>query len=203
MIGTLNDPATAERVARLATVTGAVAIAADATILAFFAVGEPWGTINDAAYAALGILAGTVAWRLRAYGGTTATGAAIAGGAIAAVGSSLVISHTTGWLLAGFVGALGYGLIGPSVVTASAAMLKDGLVPPGLGRLGRAAGLFMAVGLTAAIPVAMRMDDPATTPVWAWLTMAGFVGPAILYPAWAFWLARVLGRRSEIAPAGA
>jgi hypothetical protein len=196
MLPELSDPDKSQGIARLATAAGVVAIGADAAIVAFFTVGEPWGTINDAGFAALGVLAGGLAWRLRAAGGTPATAAAVAGGAVAAIGSSLVISGATGWLLAGFVGAVGYGLIGPSVVTASAALTREGLAPRGLGRLGRAAGLLMAVGLTAAIPAAMRMDDPATTPGWAWLTMAGFAGPAIVYPIWALWLARVLGRRT-------
>jgi hypothetical protein len=203
MLPEITDPQNRQAIARLATATGVVAVAADAAIVAFFAVGEPWGTINDAGFAALGVLAGGLAWRLRSAGGAPATGAAMAGGAVAAIGSGLVISGATGWLLAGFVGAVGYGLIGPSVVTTSSALAREGVVPRGLGRVGRAAGLLMAVGLTAAVPAAMRMDDPATAPAWAWLTLGGFIGPAILYPAWALWLGRVLGRRAEAAPVAA
>jgi hypothetical protein len=199
----LADPATSAGIARLATATGVVALATDALLVTFFTVGEPFGTINDAGSAALGVLAGTVAWRLRAYGGAAATGAAIVGGAVVVTGSGLVISRTTGWELAGFVSSAGYGLIGPSVATISSGLAADGSVPRRLGQLGRVTGLLMTLGLVAAVPAALRFDDPATTPGWAWLTMVGWVGPAILYPVWALWLGRALGRRSQAVAAAA
>jgi hypothetical protein len=199
MLPEITDPERSQSVARLAVATGAVAVAADACIVLFFTTGEPWGTINDAGYAALGAMAGVLAWKVRDYGGTAATTAAVAGGAVAALGSSLVITGATGWLLAGFVAALGFGLIGPSVVIASSRLAADGIVPRGIGRLGRAAGLLMAVGLTAAVPAAMRVDDAAAAPAWTWLTLAGWMGPAILYPAWTLWLGRALARRREAA----
>jgi hypothetical protein len=48
--------------------------------------------------------------------------------------------------------------------------------------------------VTAAIPGAQRIDDPATAPLWAWLTMIGWLGGAVLIPAWAFGLGRAAQR---------
>jgi hypothetical protein len=182
---------------QLATAVGAVAIVADATYFAFVAVGEPFGSINDVGYAATGILAGALAWRLRSRAGTVPTAAALAGAAVVAAGSGLVLTGTTGWLLAGFVSAVGFGLIGPSVVAANSSLSADGLVPPRLVMLGRVAGSVMTLGLTAVVPVAMRVDDAATAPGWTWLTMVGWFGAVMIYPAWAIWLGRVAGRRAD------
>ena len=182
---------------QLATAVGAVAIAADATYAAFVAFGEPFGSINDVGYAATGILAGALAWRLRSRAGTVPTAAALAGAAVAVAGSGLVLTGTTGWLLAGFVSAVGFGLIGPSVVAANASLSADGLVPPRLALLGRVAGSVMTLGLTAVVPVAMRVDDAVTAPGWTWFTMVGWFGAVIVYPAWAIWLGRVAGRQVD------
>jgi len=182
---------------QLATAVGAVAIAADAVYVAFAAFGEPFGSVNDAGYAATGILAGSLAWRLRSRAGTAPTAAALGGAAVAAAGSGLVLTGTTGWLLAGFVSAVGFGLIGPSVVAASSSLSRDGVVPPRLATLGLVAGSVMTLGLTAVVPVAMRVDDAATAPAWTWFTMVGWFGTAIAYPAWAIWLGRVAGRRAD------
>src|SRR5262245_30954638 len=91
---------------RLATAAGAVAIGADATYIVFAVAGQPWGTINDFGYAATGILAAGLAWRLRARAGRIPTVAAVLGGSVTAIGCGLVITGASGWLLSGFVAAL-------------------------------------------------------------------------------------------------
>ena len=179
---------------RLSMTVGAAAILADATYLVFAAVGEPFGSVNDVCYAATGLLAGALAWRLRSHSGGGAAVAAVGGAALAAVGSGLVLTDTTGWLLAGLVSTVGFGLIGPSVVTASSSLSARGLIPPACAALGRMAGGLMTLGLTAAVPAAMRVDDASAAPWWTWLTMVGWVGSAFLYPAWAIWLGRASAR---------
>ena len=145
-----------------------------------------------------GILAGALAWRLRSRAPTVSTAAALGGAAVAAAGSGLVLDGDH-WLAAGQAScqASGFGLIGPSVVAANSSLSADGLVPPRLAVLGRAAGYVMTFGLTAAIPVAMRVDDAATAPGWTWFTMIGWFGAMIIYPAWAIWLGRVARRRAD------
>ena len=178
----------------VATATAGAAVLSIASFGAFAVAGQPWGSINDACFAVTGLLAGVLVWRLRTTTGATLAAAAVVGGVVVAVGSGLVISGTTGWLLAGFVSTLGFGIIGPGITTASGRLAAGGAVSQGIGRLGRWAGWFATLGLTAAIPVALRIDDPATAPWWSWLTMIGWLGGAILIPLWAFRLGRVATR---------
>jgi hypothetical protein len=176
----------------LAITVGAVALASDALFAVFVVVGEPFGSMNDIGIAATGVLAGALACRLSPRLASPTIVAALLGAVIAAFGSWLVVSQTTGWLLAGFASAVGFGLIGPSVIIASRALAARGVASPGLSRLGVIAGAFMTFGLTAAAPALMRVDDAATAPAWTWLTLGSGIGSFVLYPIWAIWLGRSL-----------
>jgi len=179
---------------RLAIAAGVTGLAADAAFFVFAAGVEPFGPINDIGIAVSGALAGAVAWRLREHAGGPATALAIGGAATVVAGSSLVVSGTTGWLLAGFVGAAGYGLLGPSVALASRGLGREGRVPRRLSRFGEVVGWAMTLGLAAFAPVVMRVDDAATAPGWTWLTFTGEAAALVLYPIWAIWLGRLAGR---------
>jgi hypothetical protein len=179
---------------RLAIAAGIVAIAADASFGVFSAVGEPFGHINDFGNAAFGILAGWIAWSLRERAGQPWAGVALAGAAVSVVGSWLVLSGTTGWLLAGFVSGVGFALIGPSVVAVSRSMAVDDRWPRRLTGLGIATGILMVIGIASLGPVALRYDNPDAVPGWAWIGFVGWLGAFLLYPVWAIWLGRVASR---------
>ena len=182
--------------AAFAMAAGVVAIAADVAFSVFSAVGEPWGSINDVGNGAFAVLAGWVAWSFRGRTGIPAAATALAGAAIAVGGSWLVLSGSSGWLLAGFVSSVGFGLIGPSMYLAARSLAAEGVISRGLGRLGLAAGAITIVGLTGIVPAVMRLDNDATAPGWVWVAFVGWVGTFVVYPVWSI----VIGRRALQVP---
>lgn len=175
---------------RLAAAAGLVAIGSDAAYGLFVLARGPFGTVNDLGNASFAVLAGSLAWRFRARTGTPLAALAAAGAATAVLGSSLVISGRTGWMLGAFVSATGLGLVAPSVVATARDLAREPGMSAALTRLGQATGALMLVGVTGVVPAAMRLDDPATAPAWSWLAFAGWIGAMVLYPAWALALAR-------------
>lgn len=186
-------------IAILALVVGCTGIVALVSLVAFFAVGGPFGLINDVGNAALGVLAGTLAatWlrattepaaRLR-----TTTALALVGGAAAVVGSVLVIYDITGYFLAGLVSASGFALIGTWVIAANLA----GGAPLSItltrrhSILGLFAGSVMLVGLVNVPGVVMGIDDQGTAPLWLLAAGPCWGGTYLLLPIWCFGL---LGR---------
>ena len=189
-------------IAILALVVGCTGIVALVSLVAFFAVGGPFGLINDVGNAALGVLAGTLAatWlrattepaaRLR-----TTTALALVGGAAAVVGSVLVIYDITGYFLAGLVSASGFALIGTWVIAANLA----GGAPLSItltrrhSILGLFAGSVMLVGLVNVPGVVMGIDDQGTAPLWLLAAGPCWGGTYLLLPIWCFGL---LGRRRD------
>ena len=196
---------------RLALAAGGVAIGSAACLGAFFAVGQPFGTINDLGNATTAILTGSLAWRLRADANNptanTALGLAVGGAAISVAGSSLVLSGTTGFFLAGLVSNLGSAGIGAWLIATNR---KQGVGaaarwPRALRRLGAVAGALMAVGVVAVPGIALRLDDMATAPAWVWIGFLSWLGTYVAFPAWAIWMGSVATRtadRERLAPAG-
>lgn len=186
--------------ARLAGGVGLVGPLSAASLGAFFAVGGPFGAINDVGNAVLGVLAGSLAVACHRAGvpggpsGAVGTAAAVTGAALTVAGSSLVMSGTTGYYLAGLVSATGFGLIGAWLTHAS---LRTG--PPALPRelrtLGAAAGSVMAVGLLSVPGVVEGVDDMETAPAWLVASGIGWLGTYALMPAWALRLRRTLRGR--------
>ena len=83
-----------------------------------FAVGGPFGTINDWTIGIFGILTGLLVVQVErrpgTVGSTAGSGAgviAVAGAVIVLIGAALVISDSTGFLLAGLVESLGFAVI--------------------------------------------------------------------------------------------
>ena len=104
---------------RLALAIGVAAAGSAVCLATYFAVQGPFGTINDIGNAATGVLSAGLAWRLRdqlARPGNLTVGAAIVGAALTVVGSTLVVSQTTGFFLAGLVSSLGFAGIGTWLV---------------------------------------------------------------------------------------
>lgn len=171
-------------------VAAATSTIASGVAFAVFAVaGEPWGSINDIGVAISGFtIAGLTSTATSGSAGPLRV-LSWAGALVTAAGSALVVNRTTGWLLAGFVGSVGFGMMGPGVMAASRELANKGVISPRLGFTGQVTGGLMTLGLSAAVPVALRMDDPAKAPWWSWLTMIGSVA-LLLVPIWAIGVAR-------------
>jgi hypothetical protein len=189
---------------RLARAIGVVAAGSVCCLAAYSAVGGPFGTINDAGNAVTGMLSAALAWRLRSElpgkAGSLAVGSGVAGGAVAAIGSGLVMSGATSWFLAGLVSSVGFAGIGAFV----AALNRQGTGgvtewPPRLRSVGVLAGSVMLVGIASLPGIRFRLDDAATAPWWAWIGSCGWLGTYILYPAWAWWMGSLESRRARSA----
>ncbi len=192
------------RVDRLAIGLGAVGLASVASLALFFVKGEPFGTINDLGNGAVGVASALLALELRRQGRgarfrttAVATSAATLGAGITVVGSALVISKMTGFLLAGQVSNVGFALIGLWLMALNRSMKGDPRLPKRLSTLGVAAGATMGVGLASAPGIAMGIDNVDTAPGWIWFGMLGWIGTFFLYPAWSIWLGRVLARHQH------
>lgn len=177
----------------LAVILGVVGFVSVASLAIFFAVGGPFGSINDWTVGLLAALAGLLALGLSRTGDGSRAGRGwlalgLAGAAVAAIGAGLVISRTTGFVLAGFVESLGFGLVGVWLISRSLAAGGSGEWPRRLARLGVVVGTVMAVGLGALPAVVLRLDDMDTLPGWAWIAFVGWLGIFFLYPAWSLWL---------------
>jgi hypothetical protein len=192
---------------RLALLTGAVAAGSIVCLGTFFAVGGPFGTINDVGNAATGVLSGLLAWRLRHHVagtlGAAAVIAAVVGAGITVVGSGLVISGTTGFMFAGLVSSVGFAGIGAWLVVLNSSRDRVAAWPGRLRAVGAMAGALMAFGIVTLPGIPMRLDDIDTAPGWVWLGMVGWLGTYVVYPAWAIAMGMLETRRASTRlPAG-
>jgi len=192
---------------RLALAIGVAAAGSAVCLATYFAVQGPFGTINDIGNAATGVLSAGLAWRLRgqlARAGRLTVGAAIGGAALTVVGSTLVVSQTTGFFLAGLVSSLGFAGIGTWLVALNRSDAAVAAWPRRPRLLGVAAGSLMALGFVSAPGIVLGLDDMATAPGWVWVGSMGWLGTFVVYPAWAIWLAAFETRAGErsIAVAG-
>jgi hypothetical protein len=185
---------------RLALGIGVAAAGSAACLVTYFAVGGPFGTINDIGNAAAGVFSAALAWQLRreisGRAADLAVAAAIVGAGLTVAGSTLVVSGTTGFFFAGLVSSVGFAGIGAwlVVLNRSHALAAS---PPRLRSLGVAAGALMALGVAAAPGIVLGLDDMRTAPAWTWIGLMGWLGIFVVYPAWAFWLASVELRRDR------
>ena len=180
---------------RLALAIGVVAAGSAVCLATYFVVQGPLGTINDVGNAATGIMSAALAWRLRELvsgrAGKVAVGAALVGAAITVAGSTLVVSETTGFFLAGLVSSVGFAAIGTWLVVLNRSEAVAEAWPPRLRAIGTAAGALMALGFVSAPGIVLGLDDMASAPAWTWVGSLGWLGTFVVYPAWAIWLANV------------
>ena len=176
---------------RLASSVGLVAVASPLCLATFFAVGGPFGTLNDVGNAAVGVLSAALAWRLREALDDGVRGPALAaagaGAALTVIGSTLVVSRTTGFLFASLVSSVGFAAMGAWLIALNSGA-RTRSWSTGLRRLGLAAGALMALGVVALPGIAQRLDDMAAAPAWLWIAFLGWLGIFVVYPAWAIWL---------------
>ena len=181
---------------RLALAIGVAAAGSAACLATYFAVGGPFGTINDIGNAASRRVErrrspGSSGGRSQVAPADLAVGAAIVGAGLTVAGSTLVVSGTTGFFFAGLVSSVGFAGIGAWLVVLNRSDAHGGVHPRRLRSLGVAAGALMALGIAAAPGIALGLDDMATAPAWTWIGLLGWLGIFVVYPAWAFWLASV------------
>jgi hypothetical protein len=184
----------------VALVGGSVAVISAASLAAFFVVGGPFGAINDWTIGVYGLLAGVLAVSARQVAGAAGQGPgrvaialAVAGAATVVLGSYLVISDTTGFLLAGLIESVGFALIGVWLIVLNRSLVGAPQWPRRLPALGIAAGVVMTVGFIVVPGIAAGMDDASAAPAWVWIGFVGWIGIFFLYPAWSIWFG--LGRR--------
>jgi hypothetical protein len=168
----------------IAAVLAAVAVASCLSLILFFVVGGPFGTINDLGNGTLAVLCGVLAFALYAPGRTAATAAAVAGAATSVLGSFLVISDTTGYFLAGLISAFGFGLVGLWLVHLS----RTEELPTS--RFAFGAGGVMALGIVNIPGILRGMDDQDTAPTWLLAAGVCWAGTYVLLPIWAAKFAR-------------
>jgi len=170
-----------------------VSVASIASLIVFFAAGGPFGLINDAGNAIIGALGAALAILLVGQaGGWPGIIAAVIGAAVAACGSWLVMSGATGFVLAGFVSTIGFGLLGIWLALVAWSPTADDWSNV-LRGVARVAAVAMVVGGVAAVPAAlMRIDSYDALPGWLWLFSLGWIGTYLLLPIWAFGLGRRL-----------
>jgi hypothetical protein len=184
-----------DRITRLiAVLGGGVGLISVASLVAFFAVGGPFGAINDWTIGIFGFLTGLVAVGQRRRDGTAhapaglvPTVCAISGAVIVVLGAGLVISDTTGFLLAGLVESLGFALIGVWLIALNRSSAGAPRWPRRLAGLGAVTGAVMAIGFIVAPGVAVGLDDAKAAPIWVWLGFFGWIGTFFLYPVWSIW----------------
>lgn len=166
-------------------------IATFGALLLFFIAGGPFGLINDIGNGLIGFGSAALALRLHPQlRSWLAVIAAIAGGILAAWGSWMVIGGMAGFVLAGFVSSIGFGLIGVwlAVIVWSPTSARWS----GRSRaLAKVAAVLMIAGGALAVPGAvMGIDDYEAMPAWLWLFGLGWAGTYALFPAWALSLGR-------------
>lgn len=193
----------------IAIAVGAVAAGSAVCLATYFAIGGPFGTINDIGNAATGVLSGLLVWRLRrqlsSRSEDAVVAAALIGAALTVVGAALVVSGTTGFLLAGLVSSVGFAGIGAWLLAINRSADEADAWPQRLRTVGVVAGALMAMGFVTAPGIPLRLDDMATAPAWVWIGFVSWLGTYVAYPAWAIWYGFVLGPGAEharTAPAG-
>jgi hypothetical protein len=185
----------------LAIVLAVVALATVVSLVTFFTVGGPFGFLNDAGNALIGLLSAALAILLISQaGGWTAAAAAVIGAALTMWGSWLVMSGTTGFVLAGFVSTAGFGFIGLWLALVAWEPTAEALFGPLL-TVARIAAVAMIIGALAAIPAGlMRIDSYESMPGWVWLFSIGWLGVYVLFPVVTFGLGRnLIGDRPAVA----
>jgi hypothetical protein len=174
----------------IATVLGVDLLISVIALVLFFTIGAPFGAINDWTIALSGVLGVvlTLMLRTRSTVGVVLTAFGVVGWALVLVGSLLVISRTTGFLLGGLVESFGFALVGVWLIAINRS--PDLPLAQRLRVLGVVAGVVMLVGIVVLPAILSRADDMATAPAYVWLGFVGWIGIFILLPIWAMWFGR-------------
>jgi len=192
-------------VAAVALTLGIVLLFSLVSLALFFAVGGPYGALNDWLIGVSGVLAAALVFTIRSSDLDHASvsrvvlpAVALAGAVLVVVGAGLVISDTTGFLLAGLVESFGFALFGCWLIALSKSMATIGQWPRSLPTLGYATGILLLVGLIVAPGIVMRLDDMDAAHWWVWIGFVGWLGIFVLLPIWSIWLSIAARRASPV-----
>jgi hypothetical protein len=202
--GQAMDAARDRRDGTLAIVLGVVLLLSVASLAIFFIVGGPFGAINDWTIGIAGLLTGLLLVvregreEVPAPAGGITVAIGVLGAVLVVAGAGLVITRTTGFLLAGLVETVGFALVGVWLLVLSAANRRALRWPRGLAALGMTAGAVMALGFVASPGVLAGYDDMNSAPWWIWLAFVAWLGIFVLYPIWCLWYGTALRGRMEM-----
>lgn len=171
--------------------------AAMVLLVLYYTVGGPFGTLNDMANALIAMLTALLAVQTAAKFAVpaAAVAAAGAGAALMVVGSWLVITDRTGWVLAGLVSAVGAAAAGAWLLTLNLTAERKGAWSRPVTSLGVVSGALMTLGVLTIPDILGRAD---TWEDLHWYSVVGFVGWLGLYlgyPVWCALLAHEAGQR--------
>ena len=185
-------------ISRLTVAIGITAIVSIVSLILFFIFGGFWGPLNDLTIAVFALMSAALAWLLHPFFRAQSPRlsysmliAAIAGAAIACIGSALVMSGTTSWQLAGSVNALGYAFIGVWLLAFNFYARLTDVFPQNLTRLGQISGALSAFGLLNVLGIFGLVDAQSDVSWLLYLAQFGGLG-GILLLAWTVWLGRVI-----------
>jgi len=163
----------------IATIVGAV------TLVIFFSVGEPYGTINDVSSVIIGLTAILILFTLyqthRTSAPTTSLIAFVIGAVAMLIGATLQALLVIADMVFGNIVTLVFGVYGVSLLTFGWLAASSGIFPRGLAWTGIVAGLGYVLVTTGFI--LGEQNHP--------LTYIGGAISVIAYPIWAFWLGRI------------
>ena len=178
---------------------GISTILATGLIFLFYAIGGPFGTLNDILNGVAGILNGVLAWMLfsefrlnSSFLHRVALILALIGAVLVVIGSVLIIFDFTGWVLAGWYTTFGYALMGIWMFIFSNSIRQSTMLPHNISVFGLVVGAIMVIGIVAISGILMGIDSTESSPGYLNLGYMGFLGTYFLYPIWAIWLGRLL-----------
>jgi hypothetical protein len=187
----------------IARTLGVVGLLSWLSLIVFFIVGDPFGTLNDIGNGALGLLSAALAVTLMPAVTAPnpgvkvlASSAAVLGAAITVVGSVLILWDITGFYLAGLVSSMGFAFIGVWLVAFNHWIADDvrQRCPRRLPIVGILAGAIMAIGFINIPGVVWGLDDMEKAPVWILAGGINWLGTYVLFPVWSIWFSRALAR---------
>lgn len=170
-------------VSAIATILGLV------TLIIFFSLGQPWGTINDltSVVLALSLLPVVLALhRLHRHNAPTISLAILIVSILAllvvVLFQLLLVSGTITFAQTAVIVPLAFGVFGAALAVYSGFALMDGFLPRPLAWLGIAAGVGYVVVIVGFI--LGGQEHP--------LAVIGGLMAVILYPIWAIWFGRMI-----------
>jgi hypothetical protein len=192
-------------VAAIAFALGLVLVFSVVTLLLFVTRGAPFGALNDWSIGLGGVSAVALVLSISAgglrgswVGRPIVNGLGVLGGLLVVAGAWLVVSDTTGFLLAGLVESSGFGLFGIWLIAFNRSLAASERWPSPLTTLGLATGVVLAVGLIVAPAIAMGLDDADRAPWWVWVGFLGWLGIFALLPIWSIRLGIILRRSATV-----
>ncbi|HSN93739.1 MAG TPA: hypothetical protein VLR89_01610 [Anaerolineaceae bacterium] len=180
-------------------ITGTAAILAMIFLALMVSVSDTFGKINDVFNSLIGIASAVLAWMLYTQFRSQPPALSQIGLALAAfgavftiIGSILVMSGSTGFVLAGWFTGIGNALIGLWLISFCYSLLGAAGQPQNLLVFGIVTGAFMTTGLVGIPGITAKIDSMQAMPWYLSIAFFAYLGTYILYPIWAIILGRHL-----------